>query len=92
MNSKFLKLAILCNDDFGLLLATEEFRRKKIIVSSKFNFEQHDSSRCKLDFRFEKVDLLRLSNALGIPKHMRTTQGLKFQGIEGSWLVTTFLL
>lgn len=84
MNSKFLKLALLTGDDFGILLAAEELRSRKILSGTKFNFNEYEAPRCKHDFRFEKEDILKLKKCLRIPDKMKTPQGLKFSGIEGN--------
>ena len=57
-SNTFIALALLENDDFALLLATESKRLEKSdpII---FNFQSIEPERCKVNFRFEKNDIPR---------------------------------
>lgn len=80
----FLQLALLADDDFGLLLAAEHRKLKSTTVASKFDLKSYDESRCKYDFRFEKQDIFRLFRALHLPMWIKTKTGLLFKGLEGT--------
>jgi hypothetical protein len=85
MGSTFLKLAILSDDPFALLLASEEIRRRKTDNRPKFIFENYEAPRFVTDFRFTKEEILRLVAAFEVPAELKTEQGQKFLGLEGRY-------
>lgn len=88
MDSTFFKLALLTDDSSALLLAAEEFRRQNehLAQPALFDFESYNEARFVTDFRFSKPEILRLIEAFRIPTNLRTSNGLKFCGVEG-WCI-----
>lgn len=85
--SDFMKMAILMDDDLGLLLAAEKLKSKSSGSAPKFVFESYSEERSKVDFRFHKCDISRLQRVFRIPVWMKTKNGLLFKGIEGKKMV-----
>jgi len=82
MCAQFLKFALLANDDSALMLAAISKANKKR-TRSRFNFDHYDESKCKVHFRFEKQDIVRLKTALDMPEVMTAQNNLRFSSMEG---------
>lgn len=83
MASDLMKLSLLLDDDFGILLAAESLRRKPKSKPPKFDLDNYENARCKTDFRFHKADIYRLVEALKMPHVMRIRGRTVFKSTEG---------
>ena len=49
----------------------------------RFDLEEMDDAECKAEFRFAKLDIPLLAEALGIPEKFICHQGTRSEGTEG---------
>lgn len=85
VKSTFLKLALLTDDPFALLLAAEQARQQRMDCRPKFNFDDYEAPRFSTDFRFTKSEIRRLINVFEVPMTLKTPQGIVFSSEEGEY-------
>lgn len=77
------------NSDIEEIFLIHVFNNRQNLIGHRaevygaFNFNELSEHECKLNFRFEKQDILRLALALRIPEHFTTVGGHKTTCIEG---------
>jgi len=86
-----LQLALIDDDPATLLLAVNDIRRRKKDISPKFNFESYETARFVEDFRFTRLEIIRLLQLFKIPEEMKARNGIVFSGKMGKlWLTRKF--
>lgn len=81
LSSSLIKLGVLTGDCDAFLLAAAAKRINKFNKSTLFCFDEIEVSRFKLDFRFEKADILRLKSELRVPDVLKMPNRTEFSGL-----------
>ncbi|OXA47007.1 putative nuclease HARBI1 [Folsomia candida] len=81
LSSSLIKLGVLTGDCDAFLLAAAAKRINKFNKSTFFCFDEIEVSRFKLDFRFEKADILRLKSELRVPDVLKMPNRTEFSGL-----------
>ena len=75
----------LDDEEFMLLYDVNRSRNPEFPYDNDehFDLEALDESECKAEFRFEKAQIVPLSQILGVPEKIVCNQGTQCSGIEG---------
>lgn len=70
-------------EDALLLHLFNENLGNRAELYGRFNFDHMSNTEARSLFRFDRMDIPRLTTALGIPELVRTQDNISISGIEG---------